>query len=95
MELVLESFLWWVPLVFDVSEIHLLQQYDPEINRFCCDLIALNGSKGCQNNYIMMQTGKKSDFMLCHVCQQDDNQTTFKMLVFQMDFGSIRAMLTL
>ncbi len=25
---------------------------------------------------------KKSEFMLCHVCPQDGEQTTFKMLVF-------------
>ena len=53
----------------------------------------INGSKVCRNNYIMMLISKKSEFMLCRVCPQDDKQTTFKMLVFSMEFGSISARL--
>ncbi len=34
---------------------------------------------------------KKSEFMLCQVCLQGDKLTTLKMLVFWMEFGSIRA----
>ncbi len=43
------------------------------------------------NCYIMILTCKKSEFTLCQVCPQDDTQTTFKMLVFWMEFRSIRA----
>ncbi len=46
---------------------HLLQWYDAKINTFCCDLIAINGSKGRQNTYTMMSICKKSGFMLCQV----------------------------
>ncbi len=34
------------------------------------------------HKYIMMPTYKNSEIMLCQVCPQDNNQTTFKMLVF-------------
>ncbi len=30
-----------------LNESSLLQGYDTKINRFCCDLIAINRSKGC------------------------------------------------
>ncbi len=29
---------------------------------------------------------KKSEFMLCQVCQQEDKQTTFKMLCLAIEF---------
>ncbi len=39
----------------------------------------------------MMPICKKSEFMLCQVCEQDDKQTTFKILFFlnvvQIDQG--------
>ncbi len=42
----------------------------------------------------MMPICKRSEFMLCQVCPQDHKQTTFKMLVFWMEFGSFRALQT-
>ncbi len=40
----------------------------------------------------MMQIGKKSEFVLCQVCPQDDKQTTFKNACFlnevRIDQGS-------
>ncbi len=53
---------------------HLVQQYDPKINRSCCDLIAIKGSKGCRNNHIMMLICKQSEFMLCNVGPQNKKQ---------------------
>ncbi|KAI3369496.1 hypothetical protein L3Q82_007711 [Scortum barcoo] len=36
-----------------LSKLHLLQQYDAQIRRFCCDFIAINRSKGRWNNCII------------------------------------------
>lgn len=58
----------------------LLQWHEPWINWFCCDLITINRSKGCWNNYIMIAIYKKSEFIRCQICPQEDKQTTFKIL---------------
>ena len=47
-----------------------------------------------KKQYRDMPICKKSEFILCQVCRLDDTQTAFKVLVFWMEFGSIRALLT-
>lgn len=53
------------------------------------DVTAINRSKGCRNNNIVMLPCKNPGFWLHQVCQLDDKQTTFKMLVPWMEFGSL------
>ena len=64
-----------------------------ETKRFLRDLTAKKGSEGRRNNNILMLSCQKPLFVLCQVCQPDDEQTNFKMLVPWIEFWLFRAML--
>ena len=60
---------------------HEPHQYGPKTQRSLCDLTTVNGSGARWESNTVMLSCKQPEFMLGQVCQPDDKQTTFQMLV--------------